>query len=396
MSHAESTSIRALMRGLFDAVEEALPEFSSSVSATVDKVYRYQHHAYACRQEKPESFPTIFSQLSNDFLQLLVALANGDGRPAMRAARSIFELAVADLDVHQDAEADKRYLDHRWVNAFQESGIGIGEELLSPDEQETELKRREWYRDNSLENYSHVTGPAAYGTGFARSWARLNLHDRAALRGLSDLYDLYRISSGVLHGAAGGGYGIEHLLQGRYIVRTGPALALCPWAYLFGLRSFERAIHAHTSVPPHAAVDDLLEQLRILENLWPKYRRAVLDLDRRLWPVEPPGPGFRSAVVVEPSGPPAWYVWDSHMERVTEAASPPLLSSHQQQGVSNLAQAVREAAEVDDEMGLAFIVKGVEVAPSIGARWDHSSLIFPEGPRLKIDMSKEPVRQEGE
>ncbi|WP_299952647.1 DUF5677 domain-containing protein [uncultured Modestobacter sp.] len=322
MDATGNSRLRQRLVGLQDEVAEAAPAFTLAADSVADSLLNYLDVVYDGEPGPAESFPTIFSQACNDLLDLLAAVIAGHGRPAMRAARAVFESAIALLDVTTDGSADKRYMDHLWVTAYLESGLSLGEDLLTPGERAAEEDRRRRYRASAQEAYAELVSDKGYGKRFVNGWARGDLAARARAHGHEHLYAPYKVASGVIHAGAGGGYGTENLISGRQIVRTGPALAICPLAAIYGLRSFRLLVPAREQDAGHPLTILLIDAMSDLEGAWPAYRRAMMELDARLWPTNPPEQGLVAVARVSVDGSVAWYVANQRSKRLAPTSAP--------------------------------------------------------------------------
>ncbi|HEV2809003.1 MAG TPA: hypothetical protein VGV93_01225 [Acidimicrobiales bacterium] len=71
-----------------------------------------------------------FFRPSNDFLDLLFDAASGRGRPATRAARTLFEHELDALDVEADSELATRWLDHLPMAGLAQAKMSLPEKHL--------------------------------------------------------------------------------------------------------------------------------------------------------------------------------------------------------------------------------------------------------------------------
>jgi hypothetical protein len=337
-----------------------------------------------------EAVQQIFNQAANDFTDLLFDLDSARGRPATRAARALVEHMVNILDVLSDDSVAQQYVDHEAVIPGLEARAAIGLNLLEGGEHRAERHRLKKLARDSKEREGKVL--KQYGTAFRRSWNSENLYDRASRHGVLDSYDYYRLASAVLHGSSGGQRGTVSTVSGLTVRRLGPALGLLPPAYCEGVRAFQRIL---TSLRPlgleTAALDEGLEGLL---RGWPFYRSAILRVDKRLWPDEPPESPV-AVLAVARSGKRRWYHYDPHLGLVIEAVqpSPGALSKAQHENIENLLGQGFQDHIADEDEWLTIVVAGVNVAPIPTGRWMPAEgiLIPPRSGRrlrelLRVDL----------
>ena len=274
--------------------------------------------------DQAEQVPS--SMAINDFADLLFDLRSGRGRPAARGCRSIFENLVTVLDVTGSAAEGERFLAHRPI--IEQLASGITWEL---DRLEGRERKAEEHRIRTLQRDSK--GPATdatlqYGLAFRRGWAKANLKDRANGHGLSADYAVYQLMSAVLHGSSGGALGTvrQRGVHGRVTHRMGPALALCPIAYLRGVTYFQMLVErlvAHSGrVDLAERARPLIDGLKALLDLWPAYRRAVLRLDEQMWATALPVPTQVTVLALDRAGSATWWLWDLVTKQVVQAREP--------------------------------------------------------------------------
>ncbi len=274
--------------------------------------------------DQAEQVPS--SMAINDFADLLFDLLAGRGRPAARGCRSLFENLVTVLDVVDDPVAGQRFLAHRAVVEQLASGLTWEVEQLSDRERRSEQHRLHALGRDSKDQAAAATDQ--YGPAFRRGWAGKTLKDRAAAHGLAADYAVYQLMSAVLHGSSGGALGTvrQRGIQGLVTHRLGPALSLCPLAYLRGVTYFrlllERLV-AHSGRTDLAArAQPLLEGLGVLLDLWPSYRRAIVDLDEQMWASALPVPTQVTVLALDREGSVTWWIWDLTTRHYTRAREP--------------------------------------------------------------------------
>lgn len=248
----------------------------------------------------------IVNQALNDYLDLLYEAFSGRGRPALRTARTLFEHLVNYRWIDADPVEAERYCKHGAV------GDLLDLEVSASREEEFTGNARRAYRHwrQKAERQIRRDANAAidqYGDSFRRSWASKSLRDRAARHGLADEYDTaYRLLSAVIHGNAAGDVGHRASIGGHSVVRTGPALAVCPLALRCGHRYFTLLVteweNAAGRPEPMARLRELV---RVVAERLDDHRTACLALDDGLWPAtESSGETRGSDLVIEvtPSG----------------------------------------------------------------------------------------------
>lgn len=323
--------------------------------------------------EDNEALHVITTQAVNDFLDLLFDALNGRGRPALRSARSLFELLIAARDVGGSSDLSSRYLDQRWIAARLESTLDLElNELPGRDRKAEEHRLRKLARE-AVPRYETVID--RYGSGFTRQWHPLSLKDRADNYGLSHDYDFYRLASMVLHGSAGGLLGLRAEVGGQMVYRTGLALTLCPIALLQGLRFFDRLVR-FLGARGGPGTSELRTALRGLRGTWPRYRRAVLALDRQIWP-EVPVPGVMLFVAVDRAGNADWWLHDAVGGRVCRAQKPDGMSEQQSKALGETIGIAKTRAHLMVDAFFTIAVPGVYAQPQEGSRWQPDGIVFP-------------------
>jgi hypothetical protein len=303
----------------------------------------------------------VVNQAVNDAQDMLSDLCRLRGRPATRAARALVEHAVNLHAVLTSGEAADRYYRHRSVGSTVEARAGFGLDRLQGNERRAEVHRlRKLERDGGAALEAAI---AKYGRGYLRGWAAANLHDRAEAAGLLDLYDYYRFSSMVLHGAAGGAAGTVSTAQEESVHRVGPSLVLCVTAYHEGIRALDRTVQQLQGVRRDLDVTPLRDALADLLDYWPTYRRAVLAMDHHLWPREAP-PHPVTVLCVFRSRETRWYWHDPRFGVMVEAYPPPpgALSPEQARGLPDIIESAYEQMHPDDVCASIAMI-GVMVSP---------------------------------
>ncbi len=375
---------------LQEQLSELAPGFSHSVQDSILGVVVYG--ALATTNPASQAVALIINQAVNDAQDLTIELADLHGRPATRTARALVEHAVNLHTVLSSPEAASRYERHSAVASQVEGRAKFGLDRLRAKEYKSEQHRlRKLLRDTAEAFQAAISD---YGSRYSRGWASADLFTRATNAGLTDLYEYYRFSSMVLHGAAGGTAGtVSRSYEGRSAVhRTGPSLELCISAYHEGLRAL-RSIFEQLD-----AADDVLDMAPALEEIdgvlshWPEYRRAVKTLDKHLWPSEAP-PRPSAVFCIFRSGATRWYMHDPRFGVMVEAAAPApgAMTEVMEERLKQITKKVARDFPPDD-ICVTVHVGGLRVAPLPGKQGipDTAFLI----PRSRGRIFEEPIRIE--
>lgn len=379
MDESNSSSLTSRVNALSSLIKNTAPSFVRHANLTARELIQYLDLVYDGRTLPAESFPTVFSQLCNDFLDLLADLLAGRGRPAMRTARTIFESSITLMDVTSDHKLDDRYADHLWIAAFLESQWSLGEELLSEAERVSEKERRDKYQASARAKFDALTADEKYGKRFINSWIGLDLASRARMYGYGEKYPLYKIASAFVHSGAGGAHGIETLIDSRRVVRTGPALAACPPAAIFGVRVF-RELFMKIPSENLPSADGLTGALSELEHAWPEYRQAVLVLDKNFWPASAPEQGFALVARVTGAGEISWFIADRRGKRLTPSQGPAENPAILRKAVA----AIQETSSLDDNHSIFLLMPDIEIVPPTNSKWVYLDDIDPGAEILAI------------
>ena len=262
-------------------IAEAVPELETCIDRVTASAHQYLTFLHGTT-EMEHGIDVAMIQMTNDFFDVLYDVSTGRGRSVLRGARTLFELLVTVLDIRGNPKMDARYYDYRWVSAQLEADLSLEAKFLPKKDRSADLHRRKKLRRDSAKGREEAV--TKYGKNFRLSWSPNNLATRANRHGLDEEYAFYRFASAVLHGTAGAAVGLESELEGRVLFRVGPALALCPMAFLYALHFFSKVAAATGDRLGGPALPDLRVAIREAQALWPNYRRAVMRIDRKLWP----------------------------------------------------------------------------------------------------------------
>ena len=226
----------------------------------------------------------VTNQSVNDLFALLSEVQHGNGRSAIRSARSLVELSINLHAIASDDQAADRYYDHLDLAAILLADLEPGLNLLK-------RKRRRSYKHRLAKGTQAARNRFAsakkkYGSGFRRGWAPDNLRERARNAGLTDLYEYYTLASLVTHGSAGGSLGVMQPKTGEsgYTFRTGPALELVPIALLIGVQAYLALLQGISRFRPDLDLQLQASDCLKLIAIWPEVYEAVCEIDSTLWP----------------------------------------------------------------------------------------------------------------
>lgn len=324
----------------------------------------------------------ILTAAVNDVIALVGHVDRFDGRSAAHAARALFEHLVNMLDVYgSKVNTAERYASHRHVTEDQVSRRRWYLELL-------DRKARKHENDRLTRLEKKAAAPlaatlAAYGPSFARGWARGTLKERADAHGLADLYEGYRILSGVIHGSSGALAGIVKQMRGVDVHRIGLDLDLAATAYAEGLLSFYNFADHLVRVTARPEAEEIKGRTGNLLFRLQEVREALRGVDLTLWPTAPPPP-LTTVLALYPSGGRRWYLHNPQDESII-VADPPAepLDPAQARAIEE----VEEMAKQYDptEWGgrpMTVMLEGVQVSPKRGARRAPAAsvLVPPEHP----------------
>ncbi len=156
--------------------------------------------------------------------------------------------------------------------------------------------------------------------------------------------------------------------------RTGPALSLCPTAFLFGLESMRdivgdvrKAMGAATNPAPTS------DHFEAALAQWPAYRRLLLAMDKDTWPASEPE-GVVAILSIDRSNRRQWWAYDVQRGEVVPAIRPDL-DLEQPANIDRLVESLPDPANCDEIVTCQVL--GVTALPRQGARWVPWSNIGP-------------------
>lgn len=344
-------------------ISEEIPELESAIDQVVDRLAHFVSAVHAVAEHHP-GLGALVNQATNDFVDLLYDLAYGRGRPALKATRSLFDLLVTAHDIVSTTELAERYAAHRWVIAHDAAKLSFETDALSGKDRGALNHLRK-----KVDRQTRDRAEAAlkrYGPGFRRSWTPTSLRDRAERHDLAEEYEFYRLGSAVLHGSAGGTLGLERLIDGRRVHRAGPALSLCPIAFLMGCRFFSALCDLLEGKIDAILHRDLIAEIETLRGLWPRYRSTMYRIDDELWPEVAP-PGLLAVLAVGHGGIRQWYLHDGERGVIRRAHPPTDVDPCYAARIDDLVKEIEEQPLRDDIVSIAFA--DVRVSPVAGAPW---------------------------
>ena len=357
---------------------EVTPGFVEAVECVANSVGTVVTPAFeALSARHGPASATIYNQATNDLLDLCFDTLTGRGRSAMRTARALYEHCVNGHEIAASEEGRQRYLDHQHVvGQVRAKVVREADFMQGNDRRVFQHEVRKLARSSEREATAALN---RYGPGFRRSWSGMNLHEMATKHSLQNGYDFYRVASSTLHGSSGGSVGTTRLGDdGQRIHRTGPALSLCPTAFLYGVEHYEILLDA-LGLTGDARYGELRGSLRHAKQLWPEFWKTIARIDGEMWPTELP-PGTVAVFGAGPHGSGRWFVHD--LQRgVVRAALPPSepIPDGILQAIDNLREQVRFDPGIDGKLySLAAI--GVTVQPEPGAKWMPEAALLAQRP----------------
>lgn len=352
---------------LYRAIVGQVPELYELARRMHEPLHGFLSALHGTRQPSPAEHATSFitAQAANDFNDLLSDCTYGRGRPALRAARSLFELLVTARDVWASQTDAERYLDHEVVGNRIAAGLRFETERLSGKERQVdEHERKKLLRES---NAQHADVIRRYGTSFEARWASTDLRTRASSHGLDDDYDAYRLGSIILHGAAGGVLGLAKELRGSRVYRTGPAFSIAPLALLLGIKWFDELVGFIGPKMAEHPAKDLRAILQALRRAWPAYRRALLDLDSDAWPDPPPAPPVALLAIIPLTGKEQWFIDNVEANELYPADPPDRIPPLVQRGIEEIRQKIQREVPMSTEW-ITTVIPSVTLRPTRGGK----------------------------
>jgi len=326
----------------------------------------------------------LVNQLLNELADLTHDAVCGRGRPAVKAARTIFELLVAAKDITTGPwpMAD-RYDRHRWL-------VWRDAADLEDQTRRGHLSRQETHTRKVSRREVDRNAAAAindYGAGFRTRWHPESLRERAKNHGLGDDYEWYRLASAVLHGSAGGILGTYiEFRKGPTLHRTGSALALAPDSLTFGLRWARMAFEALT--PAIGEITTMMtEAIERIEALVPRFEQVVEDYDHELWQAVE-ARDLELFVLVTRRGKPLWYIRARMTNWVRPAIEPQFLPTAQKEALERCAEQTRSVLRDGESRSIVVMTDDRRVFPVPGEGWRYSPQMFQQA-ELRWDAPSE-------
>lgn len=356
-----------------EMVRQSLPDLEPLLLDTylwVNEVVKFVHGI----NHGPKGLSALVTQAANDFLDLITDICRGRGRPALRSARSLFELLITLHDITSSPELAERYFRHQFVVAQQIATLDMGEDILPRKQRRAALHAKKKLLRDSKENFESALSD--YGTGFKRAWASHDLLSRARKHGFQDEYEFYRLASSVLHGSSGGALGLISDIEGQTVHRQGPALELCPLALLYGLWFMSKLGDRLGNDLGGPSAARLSEHLSHCLSYWTTYRTEVRKIDRSIWP-SPAEPVSILPVIAFASLPRVrrWYLWDQSRNLICAALPPDHLPKEQANMVDSVIADHLEQRPTSTEL-ITMVVIGAPARPKPGATWQPSGTVM--------------------
>lgn len=336
----------------------------------------------AGRENPPVWLNALVAQLRNELLDLLHEAVAARGRPAVKSARSLFDLLVTARELSLDTSLRERYERHRWLVLRDASDFEAGLAASGQSRQEAHERR---VRRREVRQQADAA-LADYGSGYRLSWTSSRLADRAAAHGLGDDYEWYRIASAILHGSAAGVLG--HYLEfknGQRVYRAGPAMGLAPDALALGLRWARQAFEA-LGEEVGGASSLLAQAIQTVEAHCPEFEAALNGYDRDLWESITPS-NLRLVLVLVGSVLPKWYLRVGTSSYVRPAIEPTLSQEQKDSVAALIVDAERSSFDEPQTIEVELADRGVFPVP--GSAWADRPQFFQQ-PSLRWSASRDP------
>ncbi|PWV82666.1 hypothetical protein SAMN05421630_103446 [Prauserella marina] len=323
-----------------ELLAEAAPWFGETANNVMTRSLPFVRSFFGEAENYP-AVATIFNQGLSDLIGLLIELSHGNGRSAVRSARSLIEHAVNIRDVESTPGRAQRYLDHLGFGAKFANDFSLGLDLLTRSQKRKVTRQRA----HTLKKASRELDKATekYGKGFRRGWSEENLKDRCEKFNLLHLYPAYQLASLIIHGAPGGILGLVREIEGHRVHRTGIAIHLCPFAYIAGIEAAKEIASTVGRQRPDLDIQPQISALDTLRKRWPQYVEAANKVDKKIWPKSPPRHAT-AILAVTRSGGRRWYWFDPQTEIVIESNAPNL-TDEQEGRVSERVSSIVDSPE---------------------------------------------------
>ena len=312
-----------------EALAEALPTFTYFASSGI-------------RSENPTARSTaiIRNQSTNDILSLLQLCIAGDGRAAVRTARSVFEHEVNYRTVREEHTEATRYCDQmiavgpKYLNLMKD----FSEKTLSGNQLKSARHQLQKSAKEALRRKLDLG--EEYSIGLERNWSTRNLRQRAGRANLEQEYEYYRIFSAVLHGSAIGLLGSHRIYSDSGIViRTGIAPSLAPIAWDFGLASYRRILQIFGTDLNQQSIQPFVLAIDRLYSASAEFRRTTEIIDDYIWPDDSLEPLVLLRIRV--NGTRDWFVYNAFNMTVATAHEPQpqeLIENHMRERTQDVIQ----------------------------------------------------------
>lgn len=363
-------------------IAERVPEWPPVFYACMSALRTFFMAVGDAHIEKPKSATTILLIAANEFQDLIVTASHGEGRRALASARTLYELNIALHDVMASQDMDDRYSEWGKIGTHLSAKLPLEQSTLSGKQLKAHRHhQRRQIRDTKAD---YETAIARFGPQYRRDWTGGKaLFDRATAHSQADLYEFYRVASGVLHGTQLGASGL--MREEFTTTRLGPSLTWAPTALLYGTESFDRIINSARPLLL-SGVRDIAEALRAVRGVWPDFDRALGTVDLALWPSESV-PSPMAVYGIGRAGSGKWFVWEPDFDVICEAETPRKIPDHIQEAISE-ARAEAEATDAwnDPEVPkgilgyLTIVCAGVMTDVKRGATWEHAGMIMIQDP----------------
>ena len=385
LPHNRQTIPPALVEtGIAEYIAQDLPLLVTQVGDLRRRLPNYAY--YATRGVKSEdpverACALIRNQSTNDLLSLLNQCLSGDGRAAIRSARSLFEHEVNYRTVHHDADEALRYCEQMDAMAplYLKMARGHAEKILQGREL---VQARHQFNKLEREAASKRKAISTQRTNaLDRQWSNRSLRERADSFRRTREYDYYRVFSAILHGSAIGIVGSHRVYPSDNVVfRTGIAPQLAPLAWEFGLACYLRHLKVAKGDVGEQATRHFLRAVELLHRQTTEFSRVVDSIDDSLWPDRPYD--MLTLLHIKQSGTTDWYLYSgSEMMIAPSLPPPPEVSSYMGEFIKDrmpvILQELVPVVAGNDVSEIWVFKESTQPAPT--ATWRPLSTIIPSG-----------------